>query len=160
MRGEGRLNVRRVDLGAAAVDHVVGPAEHVQVSLVVAAGHVAGVQPSVAQGGRGGPRVSPISAGDHRSGNQQLTLVRDAAGVIDDSNPGPRHGAPYRTGAGLAVVEHRHQPGGFRHPVHVVKRHVGQPVSQRGDRHGRHRRAAEKRRPQGWEPLATEPGMT
>jgi hypothetical protein len=129
MTGGDLFDVPRVDLDAAAVDHVLLAVDQVQVALVVGIAQVAGKQPAVADRLLG--QVGPTVVAEHQRRTAADDLAdfasrRVAAVVADDAHREEAGWRPDRTGLAqrLRLVENR--PETFGKPVELVK-----PVGQR-----------------------------
>ena len=150
------LDLDRVDVLAARLDHVLGPVDEVQEPVLVHAHDVAGVQPPIGKGdGRG---VGQVPVPEHRAratqselaflAGRQLTVV-----VAEDRRVEPEQGPADRARPDPLVLgaAHRHEVAGLGGSVDAaevrVGQHLGEPVERRQRLHRRpteqdaHRRA-------------------
>ncbi len=148
------LDLDAVDVLATSDDHVLGPVHDVDEPLLVDAGHVAGVKPSMGEGrGRLG-RTVPVAAHDVRPLDPELAdplgvrlldrrlfaevVVRNHRHVTD------RRRRSHAVGLSDVVVPevHRGHRGCFGQPVAVGRRPPGEVLLDPAHEIGRRRRTA------------------
>ena len=143
------LDLDRVDVLAARLDHVLRPVDEVQEPVVVHAHDVAGVQPPVGEGNGGGVGQVPVAEHRARATQPELAFLarrQQPVVVTEDGDVEPEQGPADRARPDPLVVgaADGHEVAGLGRSVDAAEVRVGQHLGELVERRQRlHRRATE-----------------